>query len=86
MSRFSRCLAFLGFLQTILAIAHAQTATVIPANEAAAHLDEWATVEGVVAKVFNTKIWEHISEHRSDLSKPDLYQLDIGSIAVCAIN
>jgi hypothetical protein len=33
----------------------AQTATVIPANEAAAHLNEWATVEGVVAKVFTSE-------------------------------
>jgi hypothetical protein len=28
---------------------------VIPANEAAAHINEWATVEGVVAKVFTSK-------------------------------
>lgn len=33
----------------------AQTATVIPANEAAAHIGEYATVEGVVAKVFTSK-------------------------------
>jgi hypothetical protein len=33
----------------------AQTATVIPANEAAAHVNEWATVEGAVAKVFTSK-------------------------------
>ena len=33
----------------------AQTATVIPANEAAAHVNEWATVEGVVARVFTSK-------------------------------
>jgi hypothetical protein len=33
----------------------AQTATVIPANEAAAHVGEYATVEGVVAKVFTSK-------------------------------
>jgi len=55
MSRFSRCLAFLVIAQTILALAHAQTATVIPANEAASHVNEWATVEGVVAKVFTSK-------------------------------
>jgi hypothetical protein len=55
MSRFSRCLAFLVISQTILALAHAQTATVIPANEAASHVNEWATVEGVVAKVFTSK-------------------------------
>jgi DNA/RNA endonuclease YhcR with UshA esterase domain len=36
-------------------LARAQTAAVIPANEAAAHLNEWATVEGVVAKVFTSK-------------------------------
>ena len=33
----------------------AQTVTVIPANEAAAHVNTWATVEGVVAKVFTSK-------------------------------
>jgi hypothetical protein len=55
MSRFSRCLAFLIISQATLAIARAQTATVIPANEAAAHINEWATVEGVVAKVFTSK-------------------------------
>ena len=35
--------------------AHAQTTNVIPANEAAAHVNEWATVEGVVAKAFTSK-------------------------------
>jgi hypothetical protein len=55
MSRFARCLAFLVFLQTILATAQAQTATVIPANEAAAHVGEYATGEGVVANVFTSK-------------------------------
>jgi DNA/RNA endonuclease YhcR with UshA esterase domain len=38
-----------------LSTAIAQTTTVIPANEAAAHISEWATVEGVVAKVFTSK-------------------------------
>jgi hypothetical protein len=33
-----------------LAGAQGQTTTVIPANEAAAHVNEWATVEGVVAR------------------------------------
>jgi hypothetical protein len=55
MIRFSRCLAFLVFPQTILAVAEAQTATFIPANEAAAHVSEYATVEGVVAKIFTSK-------------------------------
>src|SRR5260370_767091 len=55
MSLFSRYLVFLIISQTILAIATAQTATVIPANEAAAHVNEWATVEGVVATVFTAK-------------------------------
>jgi hypothetical protein len=34
---------------------HAQTTTAIPANEAAAHVGECATIEGVVAKVFTSK-------------------------------
>ena len=38
-----------------LAATQQQTATVIPANEAAAHTGEYATVEGVVAKVFTSK-------------------------------
>jgi DNA/RNA endonuclease YhcR with UshA esterase domain len=54
MSLFSCCLAFLIISQTILAIAPAQTTTIIPANEAAAHVGEYATVEGVLAKVFTS--------------------------------
>ena len=54
MSRFLRGFAVLVISQTILALAHAQTATVIPANEAASHV-EWATVEGVVAKVLTRR-------------------------------
>src|SRR6266403_4122781 len=38
-----------------LSNSHSETATVIPANEAAAHINEWATVEGVNAKVFTSK-------------------------------
>src|SRR6266481_835498 len=55
MSRLSRCLAFLFVYSALLASAQPQTATVIPANEAAAHVGEYATVEGVVAKVFTSK-------------------------------
>jgi DNA/RNA endonuclease YhcR with UshA esterase domain len=55
MSRFTGCLAFIVILQTIPAIAHAQTTAIIPANETAAHVGEYATVEGVVAKVFTSK-------------------------------
>jgi DNA/RNA endonuclease YhcR with UshA esterase domain len=54
-SRFLRGFAVLVISQTILGLAHAQTATVIPANEAASHVNEWATVQGVVAKVFTSK-------------------------------
>jgi DNA/RNA endonuclease YhcR with UshA esterase domain len=38
----------------LLSSAIAQTTTIIPANEAAAHIGEYATVEGVVAKVFTS--------------------------------
>jgi hypothetical protein len=34
---------------------YAQTTSVIAANEAAVHVNEWATVEGVVVKVFTSK-------------------------------
>jgi len=55
MSRLSRCLALLAICSALATeIAPAQTATVIPANEAAAHIGEYATVEGVVAKVFTS--------------------------------
>jgi len=55
MSQFSCCLAFLVVCSALLPSSRAQTATVILANEAAAHVNEWATVEGVVAKVFTSK-------------------------------
>lgn len=55
MSHFSRYIALLIVCSALLSSVHAQTATVIPANEAAAHANEWATVEGVVAKVFTSK-------------------------------
>jgi hypothetical protein len=42
------------YYAAFLASAQGQTATVIPANEAAAHVNEWVTVEGVVAKVFTS--------------------------------
>lgn len=45
------CFVLLGLCGIILA----QTATIIPANEAAAHVNEYATVEGVVAKVLISK-------------------------------
>ncbi len=54
MNRISRSLASLIISQAILAIANAEPATVIPANEAAAHIGEYATVEGVVARVFTS--------------------------------
>jgi hypothetical protein len=43
----------------------AQTATVIPANEAAAQVNEYATVEGVVAKVFTSKSGNTFLESQS---------------------
>jgi DNA/RNA endonuclease YhcR with UshA esterase domain len=55
MSHFSRCIAVLIVCSALLLSVHAQTASVIPANEAAAHINEYATVEGVVAKVFTSK-------------------------------
>ena len=56
MSRLSRYLALLAICSALATeIAPAQTTTVIPANEAAAHIGEYATVEGVVAKAFTSK-------------------------------
>jgi hypothetical protein len=39
---------------TFLPNVRAQTTTIVPANEAAAHIGEYATVEGIVAKVFTS--------------------------------
>src|SRR5258706_5495467 len=55
MTHLSRCIAYLIVCGTLLANVHAQTTTIIPANEAAAHVNQYATVEGVVAKVFTSK-------------------------------
>ncbi len=56
MSKFLHCFGLVAICYaTFLASAQGQTAIVIPANEAAAHVNEWATVEGVVAKVFTSK-------------------------------
>jgi hypothetical protein len=56
MCKFLRYFAFVVICYAaFLASDQAQTATVIPANEAAAHLNEWATVEGVVATIFTSK-------------------------------
>ena len=41
----------------------AQTATVIPANLPAGHVGEYATLEGVVAKVFTSKSGKHVPQY-----------------------
>jgi DNA/RNA endonuclease YhcR with UshA esterase domain len=56
MMQFARLITLLLICCAILfETAHAQTATIIPANEAAAHIGQYATVEGVVAKMFTSK-------------------------------
>jgi ABC-type Fe3+-siderophore transport system permease subunit len=56
MNRFFRCLAVVIISHALfLSGVYAQTTSIIPANEATAHVNEWATVEGVVAKVFTSK-------------------------------
>jgi hypothetical protein len=56
MSQFLRSLPFVVVCYTaFLVCAQSQTATVIQANLAASHIGEYATVEGVVAKVFTSK-------------------------------
>ena len=47
-------LSILTILSALVPYAKAQNETVIPANEAAAHIGQYATVEGVVAKVFTS--------------------------------
>jgi hypothetical protein len=56
MNHFLRYLAVFFISHSLsLSGAHAQTAIVIPANEAAAHVGQYATVEGVVARIFTSK-------------------------------
>jgi DNA/RNA endonuclease YhcR with UshA esterase domain len=56
MNHFPRCIALFFICCALLFdTAQAQTATIIQANEAAAHINQYATVEGVVAKVFTSK-------------------------------
>jgi DNA/RNA endonuclease YhcR with UshA esterase domain len=55
MSRFLHSLAFLVCYAAFLTGTQAQTTAIIPANLAAGHVGESATVEGVVAKVFTSK-------------------------------
>jgi hypothetical protein len=55
MTHLSRCIAYLIVCGTLLANVRAQTTTVIAANEAAAHVNQYATVEGIVAKLFTSK-------------------------------
>jgi hypothetical protein len=54
MIRLARLIVYL-ITCTFLPNVRAQTTTIIPANEAAAHVGEYATVEGVVAKLFTSK-------------------------------
>ena len=51
----TRSLLLLVVAILLSCISYAQTATVIPANEAAAHIGQYATVQGFVAKVFMSK-------------------------------
>ena len=52
----TRCLILLGLVVVSLSItALAQTPTVIPDIEAARHVGQYITVEGVVVKVFTSK-------------------------------
>jgi hypothetical protein len=49
-----RLVLFIASCTALLVSALSQTSTVIPANEAPAHVGEYATVEGVVVKVFTS--------------------------------
>jgi hypothetical protein len=56
--------------------AYAQTVSVIPANLATAHIGEYATVEGVVAKVFTSKNGNTFLNMGASYPKPDFHWLD----------
>jgi len=62
-------------------IVKAQTTNVIPANEAAAHVGEYATVEGVVAKLFSSKSGNTFLNIGAGLSQPDVYRMDSAGFA-----
>ena len=55
MTHHSRCIVYLIVCGTLITNVRAQTTTVIPANEAATHVNQYATAESVVAKVFTSK-------------------------------
>ena len=50
-------------------------------NEAAAHVSEWATVEGIVAKAFHFRERKHVSQYRRRRPGPDLHSLDPAGIS-----
>ncbi len=69
MIRVSRCIVFVfTFCAVFLAIAQAQTTTIIRANEAAAHVGEYATVEGRRRQGLHIEKRQHVSEHRCCVS------------------
>jgi hypothetical protein len=76
MTHLSRCIVYLIVCGTLPANVHAQTTTVIPANEAAAHVGEYATVEGVVAKLFTSKAGNTFLNIGGRLPEPDVHRLD----------
>jgi len=55
-------------------------ATAVPANEAAAHVGESATVAGIVAKVFTSNKGQHVFEYRCRSSQSNLHRLDTACI------
>ena len=81
MTRSSLCLVLLVVSVGLLASGvQAQTPTIIPANEAAAHVNEWATVEGVVCEGVHQQERKHISQCRSRLPESNFYWLDPAGI------
>jgi hypothetical protein len=77
MGKFLRSFAFVVICYAaFLASAQGQTTTVIPANEAAAHIGEYASVKGVVAKVFTSKSGNTFLNIGVSYPKADLYGLD----------
>jgi hypothetical protein len=77
MNRFLHYLVlFIATYATLLASARVQTRTLVPANEPAADVNRYATVEGVVAKVFTSKNGNTLPECRGILPESEFYWFD----------
>src|SRR5260221_5839099 len=72
----TRSLALSPVFELVSLAAAQQTTPIILANEAAAHVSQYATVQGVVAKGVHIQKRQHVPQYRRCLSQPDFHRLD----------